>query len=238
MIVNEGGRMAQEKERTKRVYVNFPVKIGGLIDATALDLSLEGIFIATDEHIARGDEIIINIGVDGIDLELHAWVLFTIAGWGFGARFLGRKPEQMRLLEVLMESQQIGEELSDDDERSKPTILIIDDSEQYWKLKLPNMERIYNVIKVEDGEEGLNVLKQAPVDLVISELKNRRADAFRILQLMEVHPKIQSPLLVLTRLYRPSDRKLLKKRGAVGFFDKLKTSQEKLIAKINEILLA
>lgn len=230
--------MVQEKERAKRVYVNFPVTIGGLIKATALDLSLEGIFIATDSQIAKGDEIIVNISVDGFDLELHAWVLFTIAGWGFGARFLGRKPEEIRKIEALMRSQQIGEELGDDEERGKPTILIIDDSEQYWKLKLQHMERVFNIIKVEDGEQGLNVLKRARVDLVISELKNRRADAFRILQFMDVNPKIQSPLLVLTNLYRPSDRKLLKKRGAVGFFDKLKTSQDKLITKINEILLA
>lgn len=230
--------MAKEKERAKRVYVHFPIMIGGIISATALDLSLEGIFVATDEPIARGDEVIVNINVDGIELELHAWVLFTIAGWGFGARFLGRKPEQISKLQALMERQQIGEDLSAEDERSKPTILIIDESEQYWKPKMPHLDRVFNVIKVEDGEEGLNVLKQMPVDLVVCELKNRKADAFRILQFMEVNSRISAPLLVLTSLYRPADRKLLKQRGAVGFFDKLKTSQDKLIIKINEILLA
>lgn len=227
-----------EKERAKRVYVNFPVKIGGLINATALDLSVDGIFIASDEHIARGDEVIINIDLEGIHLELGTQVLFTIAGWGFGSKFVDHTAEQVRILEKIMTDYKIGTELSDEDERTKPTILIIDESEQYWKMKLPHMERIFHIIKVDDGEEGLNVLKQAPVDLVITELKNRRADAFRILQFMEVHPRIHSPLLVLTSLYRATDRKLLKQRGAVGFFDKLKTSQDKLIVKINEILLA
>jgi CheY-like chemotaxis protein len=228
--------MKNERERAKRAYVRLPVKIGGLIKAVALDLSLEGIFVATDSQVARGDEIILTIDVDEIHLELYARVLFTIDGWGFGAQFLHRTPEQIQMLEVLMVKQQVDKEKHK--ESAKPTILIIDDSDHYWKMKLLKLKQLFNVIKVEDGEQGLNILKETQVDLVISELKNRRADVFRILQFMDLHPEIRSSLVVLTNFYQPADRTLLKQRGAIGFFDKLKMSQDKLIAKINEILIA
>jgi CheY-like chemotaxis protein len=230
--------MMKEKVRTKRVYVHFPVTIGGLIKATALDLSVDGIFIASDEPLSRGDELIVNLDLDEYHLELETRVLYVIPGWGFGAKFVGRSLEHALLITKIMDTYQIGVEADEDAATQRPTLLIIDESEQYWKLKLQAMERIYNIVKVEDGEEGLNALKQGPVDLVISELKNRRVDAFRILQFMEINPNIQAPMIVLTSLYNPGDRKLLKKRGAVAFFDKLKTSQDKLITKINEILLA
>ncbi len=206
--------------------------------ATALDLSVDGIFIASAEQVSRGDELIVNIETDDIHLELEAQVLYVIPGWGFGAKFVGRSLEQALLIVKIMEKYQVGVESDDFGERLKPTLLIIDESDQYWRIKLQAMERIYCVIKVNDGEAGLNALKQGPVDLVISELKNRKVDAFRILQFMEINPKIQAPMIVLTGMYNPTDRKLLKKRGAVAFFDKLRTSQEKLIGKINEILLA
>jgi len=228
--------MKNERERAKRAYVRFPVKIGGLIKAVALDLSLEGIFVATDSQVARGDEIILTIDVDEVYLELYARVLFTIDGWGFGAQFLHRTSEQIQMLEVLMLKQQIDKKKHT--ESVKPTILIIDDADHYWKMKLPQLKQLFNVIKVEDGEQGLNILKQTQVDLVISELKNRRADVFRILQFMDLHSEIRSSLVVLTNFYQPADRALLKQRGAIGFFDKLKMSQDKLIAKINEILMA
>lgn len=229
--------MVKEKFRTKRAYVNFPVTLGGIIRATALDLSLEGIFIASDELLSRGDELIVNIDLDEFRLELEAQVVYVITGWGFGAKFVRHSLDHAIALTKIMDKYQIGVESDGEGERYKLAVLIIDEHEHYWKLKLQAMERIYHVVKVNDGEEGLNALKQGPVDLVISELKNRKVDAFRILQFMEINPKIQAPMIVLTGNYNPSDRKLLKKRGAVAFFDKLKTSQEKLIGKINEILL-
>ncbi|HSW64325.1 MAG TPA: PilZ domain-containing protein [Dissulfurispiraceae bacterium] len=231
--------MVKEKVRTKRAYVHFPVTLGGMISATALDLSLDGIFIASDEPLSRGDELIVNIDLDEFHLELEAQVLYVISGWGFGARFVGRSLDHAIVLTRIMGIYQIGVESDGEGEREryKPAVLIIDENEHYWKLKLQAMERIFHVVKVNDGEKGLNALKQGPVDLVISELRNRKVDAFRILQFMEINPKIQAPMIVLTGLYNPADRTLLKKRGAVAFFDKLKTSQEKLIGKINEILL-
>ncbi len=230
--------MVKEKVRTKRAYVHLPVTIGGLIGAIALDLSVDGIFIASDEQVSRGDELIVNMEVDEFHLELEAQVLYVIPGWGFGAKFVGRSLEHALLITKIMDRHQVGVDSDDSGERLKPTLLIIDENEHYWKLKLQAMERVFYVVKVNDGEEGLNALKQGPVDLVISELKNRKVDAFRILQFMEINPKIQAPMIVLTGMYNPADRKLLKKHGAVAFFDKLRTSQEKLIGKINEILLA
>ncbi|HMK43036.1 MAG TPA: PilZ domain-containing protein [Dissulfurispiraceae bacterium] len=228
--------MINEKPRAKRVYVNFPVRIGGMIKATALDLSADGIFVATEEKMSRGDDVVISVDHESFRMELDTRVVYTIPGWGFGARFLGRTPEQGDAIQKIMASCQVGYEIEDDD-RYRPTILIIDEQETYWKLKIPAMERIYHVIKVSDGEAGLNALKQGPVDLVISEVKNRKVDAFRILQFMELNKKISAPMIVLAGLYRSADRKMLKQRGAIAYLDKLKTSQEKLVAKINEVLL-
>ncbi len=62
----------------------------------------------------------------------------------------------------------------------KPTILVVDDNEEMLEFVADDLSEKYNVLKAGNGEEGLNLLKEEAIQLVISDVMMPVMDGFKL----------------------------------------------------------
>ena len=90
-------------------------------------------------------------------------------------------------------------------DNSTSTILIVEDSRtQSAKLKFVLDQAGYTALQAFDGLQGLQIAKQEPIDLIISDVNMPNMDGFEMCNQIKSYPKIRHiPLLLLTTLSDP-----------------------------------
>jgi two-component system chemotaxis response regulator CheY len=101
-------------------------------------------------------------------------------------------------------------------------ILTIDDSRTIRDmLKLTLTEAGFEVLQGVDGEDGLNVLGETPVDLVITDINMPKMDGYEVIRRLRANSRYQkTPILVLTTESDADKRNIARQAGATGWIVK------------------
>ena len=116
-------------------------------------------------------------------------------------------------------------------------ILVVDD-EPHIRRVLSSIlaSQGFDVITASDGLEGLELMGESHVDLVILDLMMPGANGLEILSKIRSNPdQADTPVIILTAKGQDTDREAALAGGASDFLTK-PFSPKKLIARIQEIL--
>jgi hypothetical protein len=98
-----------DRRSTARAKVNLKVTWEGLLTilkGEIVDLSMSGCFVLSDDKVAMGELIRLEIQKPGGgDLYLWAEVVYQMAEIGFGVRFTGGEDAEMQRLEWLVKAE-------------------------------------------------------------------------------------------------------------------------------------
>jgi two-component system, chemotaxis family, chemotaxis protein CheY len=102
------------------------------------------------------------------------------------------------------------------------TILTIDDSRTMRDmLKMALGSAGFTVVQAVDGEDGLNVLAQQPVDLIITDINMPKLDGFGVIRAVRSNPAHNdTPILVLSTEGEQESKDIAKDAGATGWIVK------------------
>ena len=123
-------------------------------------------------------------------------------------------------------------------EQRKPTLLVVEDSKDMLAFIQSILSETFNIIKANNGIEGLNLLKLHMVDLIISDIMMPNMDGFEFCkQVKENFETSHIPVILLTAKSSTDARIEGYNVGADGYISKPFDS-ELLEARINNILEA
>ena len=104
----------------------------------------------------------------------------------------------------------------------KKNALIVDDDRilrHLIKKKFQAHSAVFVTLLASDGLEAVQILKETPVSIVVTDLHMPQMDGFSLLALMsEKYPDI--PVIVLTAYSTPQSKKRVLATGAAGFIEK------------------
>lgn len=115
-------------------------------------------------------------------------------------------------------------------------ILTIDDSRTIRDmLKVTLTEAGFDVIQGVDGEDGLGVLGDESVDLVITDINMPKMDGYEVIRRLRANAKHKStPILVLTTESDASKRNIAREAGATGWIVK-PFDPDRLVATVRKV---
>ena len=225
-----------EQRQKKRVMIQQDVIINGILKASALDISGEGMYISTQAELLSGAVLDLSFKINDAPITAKAVVRHAQPGIGIGVKFISLIPEHYTLIRNFVEqSEGVTATIAGKPGRK---ILLVDDSAQsraIYRNKL-NLEG-FSVIEASNGVEALKHLQEMMPDLVILDLWMEGIDGFKILQLMQLNPNFKDiPVIVLSARSVPADIQRAISLGAREYLPKMSTSPVKLAEKAKEIL--
>lgn len=119
------------------------------------------------------------------------------------------------------------------------TVITVDDAATMRKMVSFTLRGAgYNVLEAEDGVRALEVLKQHPVDLIISDVNMPNMDGIEFTRQVRANPTFQkTPVLLLTTETDPDSKARGRAAGATGWLVK-PFKQEQLVAVVAKVLPA
>ncbi len=117
------------------------------------------------------------------------------------------------------------------------TILTVDDSPSIRQMiKFTLSENGYNVIEAVDGQDALEKVKSASVNLVITDLNMPNMDGITLIKNLRQNPLFKfTPILMLTTESQETKKSEGKQAGATGWIIK-PFKPEQLTAVIKKVL--
>jgi len=108
------------------------------------------------------------------------------------------------------------------------TILIMDDNSTFRRLISHTLRRAgYRILSATNGAQGLEIMSEDPVDLVIADLAMPVMDGFAFLKEVRADPRWSKvPVIMLTASGIDQDRVAARAQGANGFLTKPTSSWE------------
>jgi len=223
-----------EQREKKRVVIQQDVIINGILKASALDISREGMYISTQAELLSGAVLDLSLKINDVPITAKAVVQHAQPGIGIGVKFINLIPEHYAIIKKFVEQ---AEGSATSARKTQKRILLVDDSAQsrsIYRNKL-NLDG-FTVIEASNGVEALKQLQEMIPDLVILDLWMEGIDGFKILQLMQLNPNFKDiPVIVLSARSVPADIQKAIALGARDYLPKMTTSPIKLAEKAKEI---
>ena len=98
-----------------------------------------------------------------------------------------------------LRTQQPAPAVADDDGRETVTVLVVDDNDDMRTYVADLLTDAYRVVTAVDGVDALHVLRDAPVDIVITDVMMPRLDGFGLLAEMKQDPSLSAvPVIILS----------------------------------------
>ncbi|HJL18399.1 MAG TPA: response regulator [Sandaracinaceae bacterium LLY-WYZ-13_1] len=122
--------------------------------------------------------------------------------------------------------------------REPPTLLVVDDSLTTLALEKTILESAgYRVLGTTDGERALQILAEAEVDLVVSDVEMPRMDGLGLTRALRSSNRTRAvPIVLLTGLSREEDRQRGLRAGADAYLVKNAFDQSELLAEVERLL--
>lgn len=215
----------------KRVLIQRDIVINGIINAHALDISNNGMYISTASDFIKGSVLDIGIEIDNKPIQLKARVQHCQKGIGMGVKFVSLTPEIFTTIRDLLAKAE-----SVETKKSARKVLLLDDNAQSRKIYRNKLDlEGFVVLEATNGIEALNLLQEMKPELAIIELWVEGIDGFRLLQLMQLNPDLKKiPVLILSSRSVPEDIKKAIVLGAKDYLPKMTTNPIKLAEKVKE----
>ncbi len=114
------------------------------------------------------------------------------------------------------------------------TILLVDDEKLARMVTRKRLERLgHRILEAEHGKQGLAVLEEHGVDLIISDWMMPEMDGPTFCEAVKAHEKFRLiPIILMTALDQPAQIAEGLQRGADDFLTKAASDQE-LTARVN-----
>jgi two-component system cell cycle response regulator len=94
----------------------------------------------------------------------------------------------------------------------------------------------HRALLAHDGEEGLEIARRQPVDLVLVDLQMPRMDGFELLRRLRAEPGWRAPLIAVTALAMVGDREKILAAGFDGYVAK-PIAPETFVAEVERFLV-
>jgi two-component system, chemotaxis family, chemotaxis protein CheY len=146
-----------------------------------------------------------------------------------------RIDKSMSDVEIPPQTDAPGQQQTDDTAMSK-RILTIDDSKTMRDMLLLTLtDAGFEVLQGVDGEDGLAVLGDQKVDVIITDINMPKMDGYEVIRQLRQNPRHKTtPILVLTTESDGDKRTIARSAGATGWMVK-PFDPEGLIAVINKV---
>ena len=208
------------------------VVINGILKGRIMEINEEGMFINTPAELLSGAVLDTSFTIDNTPVNAKAVVLESHPGIGIKVKFINLRPEFIPIIKNA-----VAQAVHASSVKAEKKILLVDDSPQsraIYRNKL-NMDG-FVVTEAASGVEALKHLQEIMPDLVILDLWMEGIDGFKILQLMQMNPKLKGiPVIVLSARSVPADIQKAISLGARDFLPKMSTTPVKLAEKVREI---
>jgi two-component system, chemotaxis family, chemotaxis protein CheY len=137
--------------------------------------------------------------------------------------------------EILLQTDASGQQQTDDTAMSK-RILTIDDSKTMRDMLLLTLtDAGFEVLQGVDGEDGIAVLGDQKVDVIITDINMPKMDGYEVIRQLRQDPRHKTtPIIVLTTESDADKRNIARSAGATGWMVK-PFDPEGLIAVINKV---
>jgi len=118
-------------------------------------------------------------------------------------------------------------------------IITVDDAATMRKMVSFTLKGAgHEVLEAADGREALTILRQRPVDLVITDVNMPNMDGIELTKQLRALPAFaRTPIILLTTESDPGKKLLGRSAGATGWIVK-PFSQEQLLAVVAKVLPA
>ncbi len=127
--------------------------------------------------------------------------------------------------------------MSPPESRSEPcVVLTVDDSRTMRDmLRLALTDAGFKVLEAEDGQHGLEVLRESAPDVIVTDINMPRLDGYGFIEGVRADPQRRTiPILVLSTESSPEKKLRAREAGASGWIVK-PFSPEKLVAAIRRV---
>lgn len=169
-------------------------------------------------------------------VELHEGTISVESEEGQGTEFIVRFPvdrsyyreEQIDDETVIPVQKTVSyEKLEEDNTVTHPrgdnanSILVVEDNEELLQLMTKLLKRDYNVFAAENGKEGITVLENEDIDLIVSDVMMPEMDGIEFCKYVKNNLEISHiPVILLTAKNKEEDRAEAYEVGADGFISK------------------
>lgn len=98
------------------------------------------------------------------------------------------------------------------------TVLVVDDSETIrTQLNTDLIEAGYNTLEASNGEEGLEIFLNTPVDLIITDYNMPQMDGISMCEMIKQNNNKKIPIFMLTTQSRPDLKAQAKEAGVMAW---------------------
>jgi YesN/AraC family two-component response regulator len=206
------------------------------------------------ERFEQGRTIKAATNSTGIGLNLckdytlmHRGVIVVQSTVGVGTRFTVKLPSKQKAQKIMYQSHEQVKNIDSWDkgelqlqqtepDGSKATVLIVEDNHDLRKYIIQLLQKNYSVLYAENGKQGLDILKNKTIDLVISDVMMPQMDGFEFCQIIKSQIETSHiPVILLTALSSSENTTTGLDRGADAYLSK-PFDENILISRINNLL--
>ena len=170
-------------------------------------------------------------------VELHEGTISVVSEVDAGTEFIVRIPidrsyyrdEQIddEVILPIQHTAALGEIMDDAEETEQEneakahSILVVEDNEELLQLMVKLLSREYNVFKAENGKEGVTILENEDIDLIVSDVMMPEMDGIEFCKYVKGNLEISHiPVILLTAKNKEEDRAEAYEVGADAFIAK------------------
>jgi len=104
-------------------------------------------------------------------------------------------------------------------------------------LRIKLQKEGYQVSAAQDGEEGFNLLKKEPFDLVLSDVIMPRLGGFEVMERMGQDPDLKNiPIIIISNSGQPAELDRARDLGAKDWLFKTEFDPVEVIVKVKKLL--
>lgn len=120
---------------------------------------------------------------------------------------------------------------------NKKILLIEDDPFLSSLLKNRFSKEGVEIMYARDGQEAINILKDAQPNLILLDLILPKKSGFEVMETIRQDPQLRdAPIIIISNLGQPEDMQKGQELGAVEYFVKAKTSIDDLVKNVLDFL--
>lgn len=113
-------------------------------------------------------------------------------------------------------------------------ILIVEDERPYLHALMLKLRKAgYEVDGVNNGEDGMSLLREKTFDLLLLDLVMPDTNGFTILDDLKKR-QVTLPIIVLSNLSQEEDKARVKSYGVLEFFEKTDTTIAEIVQKVTQ----
>lgn len=225
-----GGNDSREKKRILVWEEN--ILINGVIQANALDISEDGMYIVTEADFPSGTALDIAFKIHDTTIKVKAMVQHSQPAVGMGVKFTELTHDQLLVIRKYVDHvKEIAAKKAE-----KKVLLMDDDAQSRAAFRSKLALEGYIVIEATNGVETWKHLQELKPDLVVMDLWMEGMDGFKILQLMRQNAELKDiPVIILSARTIPVDIHRATALGASDFLPKANTAPLNLVEKARDL---